>query len=154
MQDGPLNRILESIGGNFTRIQAVILAFGILSVLYYMNNKGKESGFRKREADREDLGKFRTHGPDSGEAKVRKKSPAPPPLSLPGIRLTGEPHEVLGVRENADEGEIMRAYKDAIKRFHPDTIQGSAKDQMQFYQEASARINDAKNAMIKKIRGT
>ena len=47
----------------------------------------------------------------------------------------------------------MRAYKDAIKRFHPYRIQGQAEEQLRFYQEASAKINDAKNEMIKRVRG-
>ncbi|NDF14652.1 J domain-containing protein, partial [bacterium] len=61
-------------------------------------------------------------------------------------------HEILGIRADADEAEVLRAYKEAIKRFHPDTIQGPAKDQLEFYQKASAAINNAKNLMIKNLR--
>ena len=46
----------------------------------------------------------------------------------------------------------MRAYKEAIKRFHPDRIQGQAQEQLQFYQQASAKLNEAKDEMLKKIR--
>ncbi|NDG84976.1 MAG: hypothetical protein EBX52_08070 [Proteobacteria bacterium] len=146
----------ETIARHFQNIQVGILVLGGFSLIYYFFNRREPSKFRQREADRPDLDRILKQGPDSAQAKIAPKprpAPSPPPLSLPGIRLNGAPHEILGVKEDATESEIMRAYKDAIKRFHPDTIQGDARDQIKFYQEASARINDAKNQMIKRVRG-
>jgi len=146
---------LELIAKNFQKIQfGIVIAILFLVWMFFRSNRPR-SNFRTREADRSDLDRVLNSGPDLAQAKLRRRAPeAPPPLSLPGIRLEGAPHEILGVPENASEAEIMRAYKDAIKRFHPDTLQGKSQEQMKFYQEASARINDAKNRMLKQIRGS
>jgi DnaJ-class molecular chaperone len=134
-----------------------VLFLLVLIGSYRQFSKGnRESQFRNREAERNDLDKILNQGQKLENAKLpqsKRNTPPPPPLQLPGINLNGEPHEVLGIRADASEEVIMKAYKDAIKRFHPDRIQGQAQDQIRFYQEASARINDAKNAMIKRLRG-
>ncbi len=126
--------------------------FSIFLVYLLFRNKQEGSQFRKREADRADLGRILNQGPDLGQAKIKRASPPPPPLALPGVTLSGEPHEILGVAEHAGEAIIQKAYKEAIKRYHPDRIQGLPPDQMRFYQDASARITEAKNAMIKKLK--
>lgn len=146
--------ITEFVSKNFIRIQVIIFIAGIFIWFRYLQGGDHErSKFRVREADRTDLNRLR-EGPDLGQAKLQKKNQGPPPnpLSLPGIRLIGEPHEILGVREDASEADVMKAYKDSIKRFHPDRIQGEAKEQMQFYEQASAKINQAKEDMLKNIR--
>ncbi len=147
--------IAEWIARNFETIQKGILILGLLSALWFLRIRQNPSQFRAREADRSDLDRFLNSSPESGRssrAPGPRKNRPPPPLLLPGIRLTGEPHEILGIPENSTELEILRAYKEAIKRFHPDTIQGSAREQMRFYEEASARINDAKETMIRRLR--
>ena len=124
--------------------------FSIALIYLLLRDKQEGSHFRKREADRSDLDRILNQGPDLAQAKIKKATPPPPPLALPGVSLAGEPHEILGVAENADEATIQKAYKEAIKRYHPDRIQGLPPDQMRFYQDASARITEAKNALIKK----
>ena len=131
-------------------------AVGLAAVWSLLKSGKRETQFRVREADRTDLNRPRP-GPDLADAKLKKPAAAAPvqaPLSLPGIRLSGEAHEILGVAEDASEAEVMRAYKDAIKRFHPDRIQGQAKEQMQFYEQASAKLNQAKEDLLKRIRSS
>jgi len=147
--------IPELVAHYFVKIQFVIFIVGIFFCIRILRSAQTGSQFRVREADRTDLNKLR-EGPDLAQAKLTpKKSSAPPvpPLALPGIRLSGEPHEILGIEEDANEVEIMKAYKDAIKRFHPDRIQGQAKEQIQFYEQASAKLNEAKDKMLKAVRG-
>ncbi|MBS1960244.1 MAG: J domain-containing protein [Bdellovibrionales bacterium] len=141
---------LKWVADHFQTIQFLIIIGTIIFAWVTFKSPGRGSQFRNREADRADLEKFKT---DSGLADARFRK-SPPPLSLPGVRISGEPHEILGIRADANEEDVMKAYKDAIKRYHPDKIQGLAQDQIQFYQNASAKINEAKDAMIKKIRGT
>ncbi|MBU6154834.1 MAG: J domain-containing protein [Bdellovibrionales bacterium] len=148
---------LEMIARNFQKIQVLFLLAVLFLIWTFFKNNRSQSNFKTREADREDLDRILKPGPDLAQAKLRRKppeTPPHPPLALPGIRLEGAPHEILGVREDASETDILRAYKDAIKRFHPDTLQGKSEEQLRFYQEASARINDAKNQMLKRIRET
>jgi DnaJ-domain-containing protein 1 len=143
----------EFVSKNFVRIQLIIFIGGILIWYRFAQTNKTETRFRSREADRKDLDRLRA-GPDLGEAKlVHKPQPIKAqPLALPGIRMNGEAHEILGVDENASEAEIMKAYKESMKRFHPDRIQGQAKEQIQFYEEASSKLNQAKETMLKTAR--
>jgi len=139
--------MLELIANLFSQFQVAILVLAGLMILMFQKNRG-QSQFRKREADREDLDRLIKSAPKPAS----RPAPAPPPLRLPGIRLEGEPHEILGIDATASESEIMNAYKEAIKRYHPDRIQGQAQEQLQFYQDASAKINAAKDTLIKAAR--
>lgn len=141
---------LKWVADHFQTIQFLIIIGAIAFAWLTFKAPNRGSQFKSREADRADLDKLKS-GPSIGDAKFRKE---PPPLSLPGIRLSGDPHEILGVRPDASEEDVMKAYKEAIKRYHPDKIQGQAQDQIQFYQSASAKINEAKDAMLKKIRSS
>jgi DnaJ-domain-containing protein 1 len=133
----------EFVSKNFVRIQLIIFIGGILIWYRFAQTNKTETRFRSREADRKDLDRLRA-GPDLGEAKlVHKPQPIKAqPLALPGIRMNGEAHEILGVDENASEAEIMKAYKESMKRFHPDRIQG----------QASSKLNQAKETMLKTAR--
>ena len=149
--------LLQFIAEHFKESQIILLFLGVGTAFLMLKRREAPSQFRVREADRKDLNQILgKKDSDLATAKLIRKTEkpkAPPPLALPGMRLNGESHEILGVAENAPEVEIMRAYKDAIKRFHPDRIQGQAQEQMQFYQEASAKLNQAKDEMLKRIRG-
>lgn len=146
---------LSSHGPSLVFLGAIALVFLALK------EQKTGSGFRKREADRSDLDRILNQGPDLAQAKLRPKrppgeKPVPPaaPLALPGINLAGEPHEILGIPENADEILILKAYKEAIKRYHPDRVQGLPPEQMKFYQEVSSRLTEAKNELLKRQRST
>ena len=140
----------EVILKNFEKSQWAILVLILVAAWTGLRSR-KSSQFRVREADRTDADRIKKPS-QLAEAKLSRPAPPPPPLALPGIRLSGEPHEILGIRPDASEAEIMKAYKEAIKMYHPDRIQGQAQDQLKFYQEASAKLNEAKNQMIKKFR--
>ena len=143
---------LQWVADHFGKLQFFLLAMAIFFVWNNIRTNTNASNFKKREANRDDLDRLMKNEHDLANAKIRKPKSVIPPLSLPGISLTGEPHEILGVDLEASESEIMRAYKDKIKRFHPDRIQGQAKDQMKFYEQASAKINQAKEAMISNLK--
>ena len=148
--------LLQFIAEHFKESQIILLLIGVGTAFFMLKSREAPSQFRVREADRKDLNQILgKKDSDLAAAKLTRKAEKPkaPPLALPGMRLNGESHEILGVAENANEVEIMRAYKEAIKRFHPDRIQGQAQEQMQFYQEASAKLNQAKDEMLKRIRG-
>lgn len=132
---------LQFIADHFTSIQWILLAaFVLIGWISFRKNEPK-SQFRVREADL----------PPKTAASPKSKKPESP-LELPGIRLDGKPHEVLGIPSDANEPEIIKAHKDLIKRFHPDRIQAPTPEMEKFYQSASVQINRAKEVMLKKIR--
>jgi len=139
----------------FQKSQYLLIVIILAAAWFGFRSRGPKTQFRNREADRTDLNRLRGSG-DLANAKISRHGgnaePKAPPLSLPGIRLHGAPHEVLGIRETASEAEILRAYKEAIKQYHPDRIQGPAQEQMKFYQEAAAQLNRAKEMMLQKVR--
>ena len=128
------------------------MQYVLIAIILYVAWRGlrtsqQQTAFKTREADRTDLKNFKNSDHDLASAKMHKRQPSSP-LSLPGIRLSGEAHEILGIDANARPTEIMRAYKEKIKLFHPDRIQGQAREQLKFYEEASAKINQAKEEML------
>jgi DnaJ-domain-containing protein 1 len=142
--------MIQWVALHFQKTQMVVLAIVVIATWMSVREKEK-SRFKVREADRSDLDRIKAKSPnDLANAKLtqKKSTPPPPPLALPGIRLHGEPHEVLGVRLNATEAEIMKAYKDAMKQFHPDRIQGPAQNNLKFYEEAAGQLNWAKEKMM------
>lgn len=149
--------LIQFIALHFKESQIILLVVGLVTAFLMISNRSPRSQFRHREADRKDLDQILKQKSALADAKLtqgRASPVAPPPLQLPGIRLHGESHEILGIRADASEVEIMRAYKEAIKRFHPDRIQGQAQEQIQFYQEAAAKLNLAKETMLKRVRGS
>jgi DnaJ-class molecular chaperone len=143
---------LQWVAEHFEKMQIILIVVAIFVGFFTMRSRDQNSKFKVREADRDDLNRLQ-QGEKLADAKLnRRQTPPPRPLALPGLQMHGEPHEILGIRENATELEVMKAYKEAIKQYHPDRIQGQAKEQMQFYQAASAQINQAKEKMLAKLR--
>lgn len=132
------------VADHFALVQLIILTLVILVGWNSLRSRQQQSAFRNREAERPDLDQLNRMEP--------KKKSTSAPLSLPGITLNGKPHEILGVPVDANESEILRAYKEKIKLYHPDRIQGQARTQIQFYEDASAKINQAKESMIENLR--
>ena len=144
--------LLKWIADHFGGFQIGILVLVFIFAWNTLRSRQKESSFRSREFQRSDLGRLKTLENDLANSKIRKPQSPAKPLHLPGITLVGKPHEILGVVENANESEIMRAYKEKIKQFHPDRIQGQAREQIKFYEEASAKLNEAKELMLTELK--
>lgn len=143
---------LKWVADHFDKLQYIFLAMVGIFAIVRLTSKNEPTKFKAREAHRDDLSKLDKTDWDLANAKMRRREPSAPPLSLPGITLNGEPYEILGVRENAGEAEIMRAYKEKMKQFHPDRIQGQAREQIKFYEEAASKLNRAKELMIANLK--
>jgi len=144
--------LVKWVAEHFDKIQMLLLGVIVFVAWAGLRANRQDSAFKAREADRVDLDVLKKSPHDLGSAKMQRKQPVSPPLLLPGIRLTGEAHEILGVEITANELEITRAYKEKIKIFHPDRIQGQAREQLKFYEEASASINQAKEEMLSRLK--
>lgn len=57
------------------------------------------------------------------------------------------PYEVLGVREGASEEEIKRAYKELVKKYHPDRHQNNPLSELA--EEKLQEINEAYDMLMK-----
>lgn len=62
-----------------------------------------------------------------------------------------DPYEVLGLRDDASEGEIDRAYRRLIAQYHPDRLAGAA-DELRLQAEDKAREINAAYDNIRKLR--
>lgn len=61
-----------------------------------------------------------------------------------------DPYEVLGVPRNASEAEVKAAYKELVKKYHPDQYQGNPL--AEFAEEKMAEINAAYDEIINNQR--
>ena len=57
------------------------------------------------------------------------------------------PYEVLGVPENASEEEIKKAYKELVKKYHPDKYQDNPLADLA--EEKLQEVNEAYDMLMK-----
>lgn len=112
-----------------------------------------QTGFAVREADLRKPPQAgapaQTKGKhDLANAKMERKVP----LALEGIRIDGPPHEVLGVPVGATEEQIQKAYRERMKRYHPDKVGRPGTREWQDAQKIAEAINLAKNELLKRLR--
>lgn len=127
----------------------------LLFVVFRLSERGTESGFKLREADRLKNQRKRSglrRGPDLlAEAKMTRRDPATV-LQLDGIRTDVPPHELLGVSLNASVDDIQRAYRALIKRYHPDRVGPSGSREWKDAQRIAEAINLAKETLLKQAK--
>lgn len=61
------------------------------------------------------------------------------------------PYEVLGVDENADDAEIKKAYRELVKKYHPDRYKGNPLEELA--KEKLQKINEAYDMITKQRAG-
>jgi hypothetical protein len=124
-------------------------AVAVLLMIYFMSRRKDESGFRVREADKKKpvtpskLGQIK-HDDSLANAKMKRNEP----LKLSGIRIDGEPHEILGVPRDASEKQIQAAYRDLMKRYHPDVIGRPGSREWEDAQKIAEALNGARKQML------
>ena len=127
------------------------IGFGLILVGAFVFLRPKDPGtnFKVREADRKDLpwSKKGHAGQQNDLAQAKMKRAEP--LSLPGIRIDGEPHEILGIARGAAPDVVQRAYKDLMKRYHPDLVGRPGSREWNDAQKIAEALNRAKDALLK-----
>lgn len=117
--------------------------------------KEPESGFRVRESDSPSRGKPNEAEPQPSLADARMKTAAKSeaaPLRLTGIRLDLPPHELLGVHPDATQETIQKAYRELMKRYHPDKIGRPGSQEWTDAQKIAEAFNRARAEMLKTAR--
>jgi hypothetical protein len=126
----------------------IVLGVLFLIGVWFFRPKSPESNFRVREADlknsRPKISAAETH--TLAEARIQKTTP----LQLVGIRIDGEPHEILGIASGATTQEIQKAYRDLMKQYHPDRVGRPGTREWTDAQKIAEAINQAKDHMLKK----
>jgi molecular chaperone DnaJ len=68
------------------------------------------------------------------------------------VKKLKNPYEVLGISEGASEEEIKRAYKEAVRKYHPDQYQNNPLSQLA--EEKLREANEAYEYLIKNAKGS
>ncbi|MGZ3686953.1 MAG: J domain-containing protein [Bdellovibrionota bacterium] len=140
----------EKVRSYFYLLQIGIgVAFVLL--LWLLRGRGSQSQFKVREADLRKPSPQKSSPASDPLAQARLK-PRAAPLSLPGIRIDGAPHEILGVSSRATPEEIQKAYRDLMKRYHPDIVGRPGSREWNDAQKIAEALNRAKDALLKVTR--
>jgi hypothetical protein len=132
------------------------VGLGILAIgatwFFFSRSREKPSNFRVREADvRKPDPKLRPGQTRPQElAQARLKPKGPETLALPGIRIDGLPHEILGIAANAPAEEIQRAFRERMKRYHPDSVGAPGSRAWKDAEKIAEAIIRARDAMLKR----
>ena len=126
------------------------LFIGVLFIgtLFFLKVQSKKSGFRVRESDLP-----RNPNPSNPAHRLaNSKIKNPHTLLLSGFKTGGAPHEILGVAQNAKEPEILKAYRNMMKIYHPDQVGRPGTREWHDAQKIARAINEAKEALVKKLK--
>ena len=131
-----------------------LTSVGIAWLVFRSTQSG--SGFKVREADRKRSSrKIDPNAPRLENQTLKKNAKTVgKPLQLPGFRMDGAPHEILGVRADATVNEIQEAYLGLIKRFHPDKIGPPGSREWTDAQKIAATLNEARRVMLEKAKSS
>lgn len=139
--------LLGWISGHFGLLQIIISVLFIVFWIHARNRAESKSSFKLREADR-DL-KFPRGKTETERANTSTKKE---PLRLDGIVKDGAPHEVLGVSALASEAEIQKAYKEKMKRYHPDRLGPPGSREWTEGTAIAESINRARLEMLERLK--
>jgi len=140
---------------NVFLIAQVVFGALIVFTLWSLGRNKSESVFKVREADTKkprppgskessQIGQSAQAGQDLGAAKMKM----PETFRLSGIRIDGAPHEVLGIPARATEAEIQSAYRELMKRYHPDRVGRPGTREWNDAQKIAEAINNARKKML------
>ncbi|MBS1960830.1 MAG: DnaJ domain-containing protein [Bdellovibrionales bacterium] len=139
--------LVNWLSGHFGVLQ---IAISVIFILFWLNARNRaesKSAFKLREADR-GL-KFKRGANETAAANAPTKKE---PLRLDGIVKDGAPHEVLGVSALASEAEIQKAYKEKMKRYHPDRLGRPGSREWEEGTAIAESINRARLAMLERAK--
>ena len=140
--------LIHWLSGHFGLVQ---IGISVLFILFWLRARGRaesESRFKLREADRN----LKFARGEAATAAANASTKKNDPLRLDGIVKDGAPHEVLGISALASESEIQKAYKDRMKRYHPDRLGPPGSREWTEGTAIAESINRARIAMLERLK--
>ncbi len=118
----------------------------VIAVIYYLIRYGtlppfffkKQKPFQKPLDQRSYHSNTKTR--DSGSTEKKESSDQSTPKT---------PHDILGIHSGASKKEIIAAYKDAIKKYHPDKLSHLGEEFSILANEKFLEIQDAYDTLMK-----
>lgn len=118
----------------------------VMAVIYYLIRYGTLPAFffRKQKPFQKPLNQdfyhsdSKTQNSDSTEKKESSKQSTPK-----------TPHDILGIHPGASKKEIIAAYKDAIKKYHPDKLSHLGEEFSNLANKKFLEIQEAYDTLMK-----
>ncbi len=117
-------------------------------LIYYLRWK-KLPGFVSRLGRRlfsRDAGSYRSYYRSSGYEKGQQKSSN---RGEGGAEEARDPCSVLGVKPGASREEIQAAYREAVKKYHPDRVSHLGREFQEMAQQKFVEIQEAYDRLMK-----
>ena len=80
-----------------------------------------------------------------GEETTKKK-----PIQSKQSDITNQYLQVLGLTTGASKEEIKQAYRERVRKYHPDTVEGMEEEFREVARRKTAELNEAYEYLIKK----
>ncbi len=137
----------EKLRRGFYLLQIVAGSLALAVFVWIKTRKdSSSSGFREGGREWQRGASGTQSAPSSQKSATRPSGPA----LLTGIRIHGQPHEVLGVAADASEETVQQAYRELMKRYHPDKLGRAGSPQWKEAQRIAEAINQARDRMLKR----
>jgi len=144
----------NSLGESLFLIQiGVGLALAVALFLMF-RPKSRDSNFKDHGSGPAPRGeKPRARTPDLlAESRMPREKTKQGPLQLEGFRLDRAAHEILGISPLAPPREIQSAYREAMKRYHPDRVSAPGTPQWHEAQAIAQAISKARDELLEKAK--
>lgn len=118
---------------------------------FMLRQKPRDRGFRETDPS-QDRPSSRLNAGTRSDPLAQARLNTKEPLALPGFSAQAPAHEILGVPKDASQAEIQKAYREQMKRFHPDKLGRPGSSAWTDGQKIAEAINRARDEMLKRLK--
>jgi len=121
----------------------------VIATLYYLIRYGKLPGFLFKKQG-PFVGSSRANAADFSSNKKTKTNNTTDQKRNSFNTKTKDPYEILGISPTASKSQIQAAYKEAIKKYHPDKLSHLGKEFSDLANRKFLEIQKAYDILMKK----